>query len=138
MATKARRDYIGFKAGIDPNLIDTLLENALEGGSTYWVSRVEVLGDWPALAEYASEVVSRGGRLRFFVNDEWDGTVKAFDLDLAGYVAGLVRYGTERYGAIPVAIETDDGRTTGYFDVQDAEQGDMVLQYALFGNLVYG
>lgn len=43
--------------------IDDLLCCAFEGGSTYWCTSVEVTGDWPQGADYAHEVLTRGGSL---------------------------------------------------------------------------
>ena len=93
----------------DENITD-ILTSSLEGGVTSdWCCKVTVVGEY--LGEYASEQVSRGGMLTFSM---WDPTEA--DVTLTKAV-------------------TENGVNTGNID---AGRADAIVQYALFGELVYG
>lgn len=44
--------------------IDDIMAAALEGGINYWCYKAEVIGDY--LGEYASDQISRGGKLKLY------------------------------------------------------------------------
>lgn len=99
--------------------IDDLMVTALEGGISYWCSRAKVKdGDYRG-SEYASGVISRGGTL---VLKDFEQEVE-YDLDATMLAKGI------RMAA------NHNGFT---FDDYDAADADNVIQYAVFGELVYG
>jgi hypothetical protein len=95
--------------------IDNILCGAFEGGSNYWIS--EVIVTRPVKdAKYASEVISKGGELKI-IEDEDD---SEHTLTLEKMLKGI-------------------GLNRNYnFDDMDATDYDNILQYALFGKLIYG
>lgn len=105
--------------------LDCILSGAFEGGSNYWADRVEVVEDDYHGAEYASEVISHGGRLLIHKQDDDVPILLTKEKMLKGcklYVAG---------------DKDTKGRT---FDIDrwDAIDHDMILQYSLFGEVIYG
>ena len=105
--------------------LDCILSGAFEGGSNYWADRVEVVEDDYHGAEYASEVISHGGRLLIHKQDDDVPILLTKEKMLKGcklYVAG---------------DKDTKGRT---FDIDrwDAIDHDMILQYSLFGEGIYG
>ena len=50
--------------------IDDILCTAFEGGITYWCDSVRVVGNY--LGKYASDQISRGGKLKFHVEEPFD------------------------------------------------------------------
>lgn len=106
--------------------IDDIMCAALEGGITSnWCGSVEVVGKY--LGEYAHEQISRNGKLKF--NDMENG--KIYTLDLAAFQRGFQKWTS----SIDHLILIDDGIDTGNIDAYDA---DSIVQYALFGEVVFG
>lgn len=118
--------YVKQKLTITQQDIDDIVCSALEGGSTHWCSGVDVVGEY--LGEYASDQISRGGTLIFHVL-EGDKDVK---LTLTKFLEGLQAY---------IASECKyDLITKGAIDTYKvhADDADGVIQYALFGDIIYG
>ena len=106
--------------------IDDIMSAVLDGGITYWCCRAEVVGDY--LGEYASEQISRGGTLQLH-DSEAD---SVYELTLDKFLNG-VRLWIENERAFTL---TDAGQLdTG--DI-DALAADMIIQYALFSDVIYG
>jgi hypothetical protein len=97
--------------------IDDIVCTALEGGINYWASSAEVKDGDCKGATYASEVISRGGTL--IIKEDQDG--KLHELTLDNFKKGVELYG------VP-----------GIADDHDAWDADSIVQYALFGRLIYG
>ena len=102
--------------------IDDIMCGALEGGITYWCDEAKVVGDY--LGEYGSEQIARGGKLRLHL------------LDLEKFKKGV-----ELWAITPVGcncLEQMDGKIR--FDTcnADAIVCDAIIQYALFGTVVFG
>lgn len=94
----------------------------------YWCRKAQVVGEY--LGEYASEQISRGGALTLYdaeSSDKWT-------LDLEKFLNGVklwLQNGDDRYGA----LQGDGTLDTGEID---GEMADMIVQYALFGEVVFG
>ena len=108
----------------DDQLIDDLLSTCFEGGSTYWLDWVVVKGGDYKGANYASEVLAKGGVLFLYV----DGV--AHELTLEKFVKG-VELALNDKPQLVLALKEDG---CGW----DAEDADYILQHALFGELIYG
>lgn len=110
--------------------VDDIMSTALEGDITSeWAYKVEpTSGHY--LGKYASEQISRGGALRFYVYDD----SKKYILDLDKLIEGVQRALSRGYGA-------DWFNESGTkFDPSirfDSVQADIVMQFALFGEIVY-
>lgn len=106
--------------------IDDIMSAALDGGITYWCKRAEVVGEY--LGEYASEQISRGGMLKLY--DIEDGTVSELTLDK--FLNGLRLWiESERTFEFTDAGRLDVGQI-------DALAADVIIQYALFNDVVFG
>jgi hypothetical protein len=103
---------------ISDEMIDDILTTAFESGLS-WIGAVRV-ERWPNGAEYASDVVSRGGTVMI---DTEDGT---HILDRASIERGIRR-----------AVREDD-TIQEWYDNNDANDASDALQYALFNELIYG
>ena len=106
---------------ITEELVDDILVAAFEGGINYWCEKItyDVL-NVPDDAEYASEIVSKGGTI--YLHHE-DGKS---DLDLDKFVNGIKLY-CEANGCLPNAVHED----------HDANDADQIVQYAIFGEVVF-
>lgn len=112
---------------IDEN-IDDIMVTALEGYVYEWCESVKPVGKM--LGEYASDQISRGGELK--ITESEDGTVHI--LDLAKFKAGFDAWfkdDGDRNGAVDAEGDVNCGQI-------DGEDADAIIQYALFGRLVYG
>lgn len=104
--------------------IDDIMVCALEGGISYWCSKVEVVGE--CLGEYSGQI-SRGGKLILHgaeSDDRWT-------LTRTDFLNGLKRY-IESVGHI---IFDEACIDTSNIDAYDA---DCIVQLALFGDIVFG
>ena len=107
--------------------IDDIMCAALEGGINYWCYKAEVVED-DYYGEYASEQISHGGSLRLYDSEEDEKYVLTLDKFLNG-----------------IRLACRDGYGSDWFDGEnldccqiDAEAADLIVQYALFGEVVYG
>jgi hypothetical protein len=108
---------------------------ALEGGITYWCDKVEVAGEY--LGEYASEQISRDGKLLFHLIEPFDDAdTETYELDLEKFKKGIELWVKEPVGCN--CLEQIDGKLR--FDTcnADAIVCDAIIQYALFGEVVFG
>lgn len=108
--------------------IDDIITTAFEGGINYWCCKAEVIGDY--LGEYASEQISRGGTVRLY--DSVEDAV--YDLTLENFMEGLTK-----------AIEDNWYDSYGWYDGDcidtcnvDADVADVIIQLALFDDVIYG
>ncbi len=97
--------------------IDDIMDAALADGITYWCRKAKVVGSY--LGECASDQISRGGSLILFDRespDKWVLTPEKFDA------------GAKLYFENNADADMDD---------LDADMADQIVQYALFGELVF-
>ena len=117
------------RAQIEVNLsqqdIDDIMVTALEGGINYWCRKAEVVGEY--LGEYASDQISRGGSLILHdseSSDKWELTLEKF------------LNGVKLYFEDGCHVQVEDNRIdAGDIDAGDA---DCIIQFALFGEVVFG
>ena len=105
--------------------IDDIMSTALEGGIIGWCNQIEVVGE--QLGRCASEQISKGGSLILYdleSSDKWELTLKKF-LD-----------GVKLYFEDGCHVQVNDGKIDpGDIDANDA---DCIIQFALFGEVVFG
>ena len=126
-------DYVGeimttYK--ITGEMVDNILCTAFEGGINYWCSYVEPRHNvWPEGAGCASECLSRGCDLSIFDSEEEDdnGNPVEYVLTLSAFIHGVEK------AAIWASMSVND-----FYENHDASDADNVIQFALFGKLVYG
>ena len=108
--------------------IDDIVCTALEGGINYWCCEAEVVGDY--LGEYASDQISRGGKLKLYDAESDD----VWELNLDNFLKGFklwVKEGYDQYDAVQ-----EDG-TVDCCEI-DAACADEIIQFALFDEIVFG
>ena len=108
--------------------VDDIMTTALEGGINYWCCEAEVVGEY--LGEYASEQISRGGKLKLYDAESDD----MWELDINKFLKGFklwIENGDDEYGA----LKSDGGVDCGEID---SAMADMIIQYALFNEIVFG
>ena len=110
--------------------IDDIMCGALEGGITYWCDRADVVGDF--LGEYGHEQIARGGQLGLHDCEE----DKVYTLDLEKLLNGIKLYAQNPTGCN--CLEQVDGHLEIDCCNADADVCDAIVQYALFGEVMYG
>ena len=98
--------------------LDCILSYCFDGGSGYWIDRIEVVDDDYKGAKYGSEVISHDGEVKVFHDDRFGLLTKT-----------MLLKGCELY-----AIRRKEWRPDDF----DADDTDIILQYALLGEVVYG
>ena len=118
---------------IKDNDIDDIMYTALNGGITYWCWKAQVVGGY--LGEYASDQISRGGELKVYIGEPFDyEESETYTLNKELFLKGLGKYLEECGGftwtgtSMVAELETYDF---------DAEAADMIIQYAIFDEIVY-
>lgn len=116
---------------INESDIDDIMCTALEGGITYWCNgalSIETV-EWANEhgVHWLHETISRGGDI-VLSTDEGD-----YILTLKAFLTGLQKYLNEFNESL---IPCDCGYKIDTCDI-DAYGADLIIQYALFGDLVY-
>ena len=114
--------------------IDDIMCTALEGGITYWCKHAEsTINDmeWRNAnnVHWLHEVISRGGEI--ILTDE--DNVK-YKLTLHHFMTGLQKL-IDESGEYYLE-QTNDGYTLETSEI-DADIADLIIQYAIFGELVF-
>lgn len=113
--------------------IDDIMVSAFEGGINYWCRRVVVQGDY--LGKYASDQISRGGKLAIWLDEPFEDDKTCYVLDSDKFLAGFKLW-IENDGNSYDAIDYSDGSVDcGQIDAICADE---IIQYALFGEVVFG
>lgn len=105
--------------------IDDIMVAALDGGINYWCRKAEVAGKY--LGEYASDQISRGGVLILHdaeSSDKWELTLEKF------------LNGVKLYFEQGCHVQVEDN-CIDTCDI-DADAADCIVQFALFGEVVFG
>lgn len=114
--------------------IDDIMVTALEGGINYWCQKVEVVGDY--LGEFASEQISRDGELKLYAYDEAFEKQNIYSLTKDMLLKGLKVYiSLDNTECLSKAHLGDYGIDCGMIDANSA---DAIIQYALFGDILFG
>ena len=108
--------------------IDDIMCTALEGGITDWCGNAQVVGKY--FGEYESEQISRGGKLLLYdmVEDQ------EYELTREDILNGIKMAVEEGYYD---NYEWCDGKTLDTCNV-DANVADVIVQLALFEDVIYG
>lgn len=108
--------------------VDDIITTAFEGGITYWCDRAQVMnGD---NKHYASEQVSRGAAVILHDSEEDEKHV----LTLGKFMRGLAKAIEGNYYSSYEWFNKDSIDTCNV----DAEVADVIVQLALFDEVVYG
>jgi len=108
--------------------IDDIMCSALEGGINYWCNKAEVVGEY--LGEYASEQISRGGALKLYDAEEDE----VYELTLEKLLNGIEK---AYDGNWFMEYGWCDGAKLDPCQI-DAEVADVIVQLALFDEVVFG
>lgn len=119
---------IEFTLSISDEDIDDIVCTALEGGITYWCREARVVGDY--LGEYASEQISRGGELILVDGESDDEYTLTKQKLLNGIRLAISNHYYEDY-----KWWNSNGIET--YNV-DADVADVIIQLALFEDIIYG
>ena len=115
------KNYVLKPIEVTDDHLDSILVGAFEGGSNYWATKVKVKDDDYKGAEFASGVISKGGELYIYC----DGDQSAHLLTKECLINGLQQY-------------LDESKHKNWPDGGDEYTYDLILQYALFGEVFYG
>ena len=108
--------------------IDDIMVAALEGGINYWAGEAEVIEE-KRVADWGHEQIARGGVL--VIHDIEDPDEK-WELTLEKFLNGFklwVEDGGDQYGAV-------QGSEVDCCNI-DAGCADAIIQYAIFGELMF-
>ena len=111
--------------------VDDIMATALEGGITYWCCEAEVVGEY--LGKYASDQISRGGILKLYDNEEDE----VYELTLEKFKKGVMMYLSDPQAPYNI-IDIDKGDYILDCGMVDGDVADMIVQYALFGEVMFG
>lgn len=111
--------------------IDDIMVSALEGGINHWCAEAKVQGEY--LGEFASDQISRGGTLLLY-----DAKGRKYEeLTKEKFFVGLKCYLKHPLYEDTIYPGTHEERLLVDCTLIDAPASDMIIQYALFGEVVY-
>lgn len=119
----------GTEVSLSQENIDDIMVSALEGGINYWCCKAEVVEE-KRCGGWGHEQIARGGALILHdaeSSDKWE-------LNLEKFLNGVklwLQNGDDRYGALQCDGTLDTGEI-------DADMADMIVQYSIFGEVVFG
>lgn len=122
---------VSFNVLVTDEDIDDIMVSALEGGINHWRAEAKVQGEY--LGEFASDQISRGGTLLLYDANER----KYVELTKEKFLIGLKRYLKHPLYDDTVYPGTHEDRFLVDCTLIDAPVSDMIIQYALFGEVVY-
>ena len=128
METKEHTLKVTIEIPVTEQDMDDIMCTALEGGINHWCDQVEILGE--CLGKSASEHISHGGTLKLYGAEEVNGESKWW-LSQETFLKGLQMWLDD---GVKLKMR-DSGLDTSDIDAEDA---DCIIQYALFGELVFG
>ena len=114
------RNYVVKAIEVTDDHLDSILVGCFEGGSNYWINEVKVAKDDYKGKKYASECVAAGGEVWIYA----DGGGQTL-LTKTRLINGLQQY-------------INESKHKNWPDGGDAQTDDLILQYALFDEVVYG
>lgn len=122
---------VSFNVLVTDEDIDDIMVSALEGDINHWCAEAKVQGEY--LGEFASDQISRGGTLLLYDVEER----KYEELTKEKFLAGMKRYLEHPIYEDTIYPGTHEGRYLLDCTLIDAPVSDMIIQYALFGEIVY-
>lgn len=129
MAEAENSVRVEFEVKLTNEDIDDIMVCALEGGINGWCKRAKIVEN-KYFGDYASDQISRGGSLRLYdneSNDTWVLTKESFLKGLKLWFEG------QKPG--PEYLDDEGNLDASEIDSVDA---DAIVQYALFGEIVFG
>ena len=120
MSKRKYDTYVKKPIKVTDEHLDNILVGCFEGGSNYWIDKIEVATDDYKGKKYASECVAAGGEL--YITTEGN---SKYLLTRDMLINGLQQY-------------LDESQYKNWPDGGDAQTDDLILQYALFKEVVYG
>ena len=110
-------------ATVTQQQVDDLLCTAFEGGITYWCDSADVIGSFPEGAAYTHETLTRGASIALH--------------DSEGE-ANYILYIEDFLKGIGMAANHWKQDIVTFLEDHDADSADSAVQFAIFGELVYG
>lgn len=109
---------------VTQEMIDDILCTAFEGGITYWASDAYPENNvWPENANNVSDCLSRGVNICIKDLEEGDIYLMSLPLFLDGLEKAMIHRGSN---------------LQSFYEDHDAFDADLVVQFALFGRIIYG
>lgn len=137
------KEYEEIKAEISVRIstedIDDIVTTALEGGICYWCRQSRSQRK-VSREKFASEQISRGGVL--VLHDSVDG--KKRELNKEKLLSGVKQYLEDEDKPYNILVDAEDsvGCSKGVYELDccmvDATVADMIIQYAIFDDVIYG
>ena len=110
--------------------IDDIVYTAFEGGITYWCGYVEPVDD--LLGEYAHEQIAKGGYLYLYdIEDDDEKWILTKSRLLNGIKMYINNSMTRNWDSIVYGKQIDTSEI-------DSNIADMIIQFALFEDIIYG
>lgn len=124
---------------LDDEFFDDIICIMLEGGSNYWIDTIDIDhpdGKRPSgtpVSTWAADAINKGGSITIYPIEEEDGitTIKRENL-----IFGVQQLIEEHPDWVAVTYENKKNRID--LGCMDADDADAIMQYAVFGELVFG
>jgi hypothetical protein len=125
---------------LDDEFFEDIITCMFEGGSNYWIKYITINhpdGKKPSEtpnSTWSADALNKGGTVIVFAHDAELGSV----LTRAKLVSGIKGWMITHKGRASIINSSKSGELTLDAGDIDAAEADAILQYALFGKLIYG
>ena len=112
--------------------VDDIMCAAFEGGITYWCNQADVVKQPTEEIKWAHQAISRGGEIELYDAEENEKHI----LTLDKFKEGLQRFlrCENHHPSYNEGVVLDGELDCGNIDANSA---DMIIQYAIFGKVIY-
>lgn len=119
-----------FTYTVSDDRLSSMLANAIEGGSNYWY----FIEDYSTnITQFLSDIPEQGGYIEFSAKGD-DGE----DLEIGGQTRWRLDHGRMEIGLSLMAKNSPTHFADFVAENDDSVTADVFLQYALFGEVIFG
>lgn len=117
---------VTIKQELTPQMINDIIASGLEGGINYWCVEANILSygnpENKNDIEFASDVIGYDGELELVTDDH-----EKFNLNLQNFLKGIEGY-----------CKMNNITPQEMYENQDAETSDVIIQLAIFDEIIFG
>jgi pectate lyase len=122
---------------LDNEFFEDIICTMFEGGSNYWIDHIEFQSgkDKPKgtpVSTWIADVLNKGGTITIFIRESDEKIVLVKNMLIEGLDKWAMNYQDH------VSVITENGRCTIDAGNIDADDADIILQFALFDDVVFG
>ncbi len=136
MKNKPNKINVNVEVEITDNDIDDIVCTALEGGIHYWAKRAEIIGK--RLGENPHQQIAKKGKLLIHLTEPFDkNNTSDYTLTKSKTIKGIKQYLENPDKPYDIFDTYEEGKFRLDTCQVDSIVADMIIQYALFNEIIF-